>query len=150
MRFHYTAVVLAGLLATAQAADDIMPPPGLYRVERDNNFGPRRFPVGEHAQRSEERRATVCIPAQDGTAPVLPPTVPGASCQPVPGTITGDSLVLVAQCPLGRISNTIQRSDSTHWQITTEAAWGTPGKQPTKRGSGVSRWTRIADQCDSR
>lgn len=148
MRAHFYSLV--SLLCTAGAclaADNaasvsdfkrIMPPPGLYRVDSDGQVNQAngssfrqiedsasgdvttRVSSGGSSHQQDFKGSgpiTHCVPAGAAT---LPPVMAGSVCKTLSTQVDGDSIVQVAQCATGPITNTFRKLGGDAWEITTQ------------------------------
>nr|WP_315402272.1 hypothetical protein [uncultured Duganella sp.] len=152
MRPIYLATLLCAVLdaAAAERATEadllrILPPPGLYRIEsldattsvasagqstrrqEADDIATRtiRTPEGRVlSQKSNLPQPTICVPPRRAGMPVVPPRQSPATCRNLSNSINGDTLVLVAQCQTGRLTQTIRRLREEQWEfgVDTEFA----------------------------
>lgn len=126
----------------------IMPPPGLYQIDSDgllNNavgsfrqtedgasgdVSTRITSGGSSHQRDFKGNGqrTYCMPPRPPGAVTLPPAMAGNACKSVSTKVEGDSIVQVAQCATGPVTNTIRKLGGDQWEITTQLSMTTaPG-----------------------
>jgi hypothetical protein len=148
LRPLYLAILL-GMALQAAAAEHpteadllrILPPPGLYRIEtsdattsvasvgqstrhqqsNDINTRTSRTPDGQVlSQKSSAPQPTTCVPPRRAGVPIVPPKQNQATCRNISNSINGDTLVLVAQCQTGRLTQTISRVRDDQWEFSTD------------------------------
>lgn len=137
----------AGAVERSTQADllRILPPPGLYRIESsDATTSVGSMGLSTREQQSDDtytrtdrstdgqvvRRqsraplATTCVPPRRAGVPVLPPKQSQATCKNISSNISGDTLVLVAQCQTGRLTQTIRRVGDDQWEFGVDTEFG--------------------------
>lgn len=161
---HFYLIALLGLAVNGRAAPDqsilleqmdrILPPPGLYLVEKDATAALVESPMSTREQHSgqvqtltnksgdqvvQQKRSlpqdTTCVPPRQANAPLLLPSFGHTTCQNVSTTVTGNSLKIVAQCPTGRIAHTVTKLDDKHWENISDTEWGAGGAARNNFGS---------------
>lgn len=138
-----------------RAAQQELPPPGLYRVDSDARIQHKAAPhatttihtdggSGDQVSRSvvagidggrQVARGgapvTQCVRA--GT-PALPPALGKAACKTESTTRTKDGVVHLASCPTGKLSLKVRRLDDRTWEYITEMDMST-GSTPNLDGT---------------
>lgn len=155
MRSRYL-ITLLGLSLDASAAGAVkqadmlhmMPPPGLYQIESSDattsvasmglstreqgsgnvNTRTDRTPDGQVLRRQlSAPQSTICVPARRPGVPVMPSKQSDATCKNVSSNVNGDTLVLVAQCQTGRLTQTIRRVGDNQWEFGVDTEFGGGG-----------------------
>lgn len=151
MRPLYLATLLCMVFdaAAAERATEadllrILPPPGLYRIEsldattsvadvgqstrrqhaNDIDTRTSRTPEGRVlSQKSSLPQPTICVPPRRAGMPIAPPKQSPATCKNISNSINGDTLVLVAQCQTGRLTQTIARVRDDQWDFGVDTEY---------------------------
>ncbi len=149
---------MLGLLASDDAATNesvsqaellrILPPPGLYRIDKDASTSHIASGMGAREERRDgvltvtgnsgdghsthrqyaQPQETTCVAVRNLNAPLLPPTsVSSATCKTLSTSVSGSSLIHTAQCQTGRLTLTITRLDDQQWEYRHDVEWGAGG-----------------------
>ncbi|MRW90370.1 hypothetical protein GJ699_10265 [Duganella sp. FT80W] len=152
---HFYLIFTLGLGASAGAAESvsqadllrILPPPGLYRIDKDGSTTHIASGMGAHEehrndirtvtsnagdgtsvrQQYADRQETACVPVRNLNAPVMPPAFGSATCKTLSTSVNGNQLIHTAQCQTGRMTLTITRLDDQQWEYRHEGEWGAGG-----------------------
>lgn len=133
---------LAGAAVPVSTFKQVMPPPGLYRIDQD---GTMRMPDVDSSFRQREDGATgdvatatttphgsyardfkgqgpnnFCVPVRN-TGMVLPPSLSAAACKTISTTGDANGIVHIAQCSMGRVKLTVRRLGDDTWEFINEA-----------------------------
>ncbi len=132
----------AGVSISVSEFKRIMPPPGLYRIDSDGlvNQAAGSFRQTEdgasgdvttrvssggasHQQNFKGNGPiTHCVPLRQTGVVTLPPVMAGGVCQTLSAKVDGDSIVHVAQCATGPVTNTIRKLGGDEWEITNQVS----------------------------
>ncbi|MBV7534166.1 hypothetical protein KW842_00150 [Duganella sp. sic0402] len=151
---HFKTIYAACLLAVAgavNAADDFMPPPGLYRVDTDSQMNtaggtPVSVQTRENGatggitrsgsvnggpsstqQYQGDGPVTVCVKAG---AKEVPAQMVQAGCTSAPAVVSGGVATFKSSCGFGDITTTMRKIDAKTWGSETRIAQKNVGASP--------------------